>query len=370
MRHEFLKGLLGKQYVTPMQGILGGMGEGVAALPRGASWGSLIGAMGGGIARGRQSAQMQNYAQMQMMAVQNKYLASQKARAQAKETARHMESLAKGFDDDYPKRAAAIRAGIVPDWKTMFPPPTKAGSAIGKLQADLAADRITQKQYEIGVAKIQRGGVTVIVGGKGGVIERMADDTYEDAMGAAARASENLFRLGEWKSLVDTGVPTGKMQDMSIGIRGILRDFGVVDNSLSIQEAINSLGDEMALSKHEPGMGPMTDPDFQIYRGIMPSLKGSVTGNALITRRLEREYRGKQLYFEIIKEQIISDKSGANVNPAKAWAETRKRLDNELGPIIPTFKTRAEFDRVAEQYIGQIVAVEGKGFRVGWKPDQ
>jgi len=86
MRHEFLKGLLGGQYISSMQGMLGGMGEGVAALPRGASWGSLIGAMGRGGARGRQSAQMQNYAQMQMMGVQDKFRASQTAAKRAKET--------------------------------------------------------------------------------------------------------------------------------------------------------------------------------------------------------------------------------------------------------------------------------------------
>ena len=357
MRHEFLKGLLGGQYISSMQGMLGGMGEGVAALPRGASWGSLIGAMGRGIGPGRQSAQMQN---MQMMGVQNKFIAAQEAAKRAKETARYMELLAQGFDADYPQRAAAIRAGIFPTYEDLSPPPAKPGSAIGKLQADLKMGLITQKQYEIGVAKIQRGGLTVNVLGAGGVLSTIAKTGYEEAAAAAAKASQDLFRLGEWQSLVASGVPTGRVQDFSVGVRGILKDFGVVDNNLPIQEAMNSLGNEMALSKHGPGMGPMTDADFQIYRGIMPGLKGTVEGNSLITRRLEREYKGKQLYAEVIRDQLISSPDGSKYNPASAWREVAKRLNDEMGPLIPTFKTKAEFDRVADQHVGQVVTIGGK----------
>lgn len=181
-------------------------------------------------------------------------------------------------------------------------------------------------------------------------------ETWKKASTAASKASQDLFQLNTMKSLLATGVPSGKLESWTLPFKNLLASFGVVNGQLSIQEAITSLGNELALGKHGPGMGPMTDADFKIYQGIMPGLKNTRAGNALVMARLEREYLGKQMYAEIIREQI--DTLGpAKVNTAQAWKMVAQRLDAEYGPLIPQFEKASD---VGDDMIGRVVVVVGE----------
>ena len=130
-------------------------------------------------------------------------------------------------------------------------------------------------------------------------------ENFKTAGTAAAAAGAKLHQLGEMKNLLASGVATGTLADQTLSIRKLLSDFGVVNDDLPIQEAIESLGKELALSKHGPGMGPMTDKDFDIYQAIVPRLGNTAAGNRLIIRRLEREYRGQQMYAQSPTAAII-----------------------------------------------------------------
>lgn len=185
-------------------------------------------------------------------------------------------------------------------------------------------------------------------------------DHWIKASTAGAKASQDKFRLGEMRSLLSSGVPQGKLQGWGLPLRNILSSFGVSDPNLSIQEAVSSLGDELALSKHGPGMGPMTDPDFKIYQRIMPGLRNSEAGNVLVMARLEREYRGKELYANVIREQM--DKGGpGSVNPQKAWKTVAQRLHAELGPLIPAFNRKKD---IGNNMVGRVILLNGKPFFV------
>ena len=186
--------------------------------------------------------------------------------------------------------------------------------------------------------------------------DKFGIETWKKADTASTKASQDHFRLKEMKSLLATGVPTGKLESWTKPFKNLLASFGVVNGQLSIQEAIVSLGNEMALGKHGPGMGPMTDADFKIYQGIVLGLENTPAGNALIMARMEREYLGRQMYSEILREQIETTGPGS-VNSAKAWRETASRLNKEYGPLIPQFGKAAD---VGNDMVGRVVAVVGE----------
>lgn len=196
------------------------------------------------------------------------------------------------------------------------------------------------------------------------IVSTVAAENFKTAGAAAAAAGAKLHQLGEMKNLLASGVATGTLADQTLSVRKFLSDFGVVNDDLPIQEAIASLGKELALSKHGRGMGPMTDKDFDIYQAIVPRLGNTAAGNRLIMRRLEREYRGQQMYAKVLQQQLLSAGGVKNFDPGQAWRQVAAALDNELGQLIPTFKTEADFAKTGDKYVGQIVSVAGKGFEV------
>ena len=198
----------------------------------------------------------------------------------------------------------------------------------------------------------------ITIGGPRGIVEQVAMEGYKGSQETGAAAAKNLFTLREMKSFLDTGVPTGKLADMSLGARQFFNDLGFKDSSIPLQEAMNSLGNQLALNRHQPGMGPMTDPDFQIYRGIVPGLKNTQAGNALIQRRMEREYIGEQMFAAIIKAQVSSPGGAKAYDATGAWQQVREKLDAELGELIPVVESlqRAEADPA---YDGMVVMING-----------
>jgi hypothetical protein len=196
-----------------------------------------------------------------------------------------------------------------------------------------------------------------------GLWDTIVADDWKAASEASATAGEKMFKLKEMQDLLSTGVPTGRLQDASVGVRGFFDDLGIKDPNLPIQEAIDSLGSSLALAEHQPGMGPMTDADFQIYRSIVPSLKGTELGNALVMKRVMRDTTAKQIYAKVLKEQIMAEGGAKNYDTEAAWTETRKRLDDKLGPLILR-TTKAKIDASPDEYIGKVVFVDNQFFRV------
>lgn len=188
-------------------------------------------------------------------------------------------------------------------------------------------------------------------------------DIYKGAQEVATIASQKQFQLGEMRSLLATGVPTGTVANATMGLKNILSSFGINNPKLPIQEAINSLGNELALAKHGPGMGPMTDKDFEIYKGIVANLKNTPAGNALIMQRMEREYRGQIMYAQIIRAQMLDPQIGPQrVDPAAAWRSVAERLNAEVGPLVPSYAAASD---VPESMVGRVIMLNGQPVLVG-----
>ena len=70
------------------------------------------------------------------------------------------------------------------------------------------------------------------------------------------------------------------------------------------------------------------------------------------------------MYAQVLQRQLLSAGGVKNFDPGQAWRQVAAALDNELGQLIPTFKTVEDFEKTGERYVGQIVSVAGKGFEV------
>ena len=191
------------------------------------------------------------------------------------------------------------------------------------------------------------------------IVATVAGKGFDAAMEQVGTAGQKLFQLNEMQNLINSGVPTGKVADATHGVRKILSDFGYDDPNVPIQTAIRSLGRELALSKHGPGMGPMTNEDFVIYQSIVPKMGNTVGGNNLLIKRLKREYLGQQLYAKVLQRQLLSPAGAAAYDPAAAWREVAAELDRQVGPLVPKFASQVDFDKVKNQYVGQIVSING-----------
>lgn len=196
------------------------------------------------------------------------------------------------------------------------------------------------------------------------IVATVAGEGFKEAAAQVGPAGQKLFQLNEMENLISSGAPTGKVADATLGVRKILSDFGYDDPSVPIQTAIRSLGRELALSKHGPGMGPMTDADFVIYQSIVPKMGNTVGGNNLLLKRLKREYLGQQMYARGLQRQLLSPAGAAAYDPAAAWREVAAELDRQVGPLVPKFATQADFQKTGNTYVGQIVSVAGQAFEV------
>jgi hypothetical protein len=211
-------------------------------------------------------------------------------------------------------------------------------------------------------AAMAKPGTNISIGGGGpSILDDVARDEFKNANEQAAIAGAKLRTLREATTLLSTGVPTGTIQNAALPVRKMLSEFGVENPNIPIQEALNSVGDQMALDQHGPGMGPLTEADFIIYQGIVPGLKNTPAGNALIAHRMEREYLGRQIYQEELKKQLSQPGGSKNYDTAAAWRETAKRLDNTIGPLVPKYEN-AEAALADKSVVGRVVMVGGKPF--------
>jgi hypothetical protein len=175
----------------------------------------------------------------------------------------------------------------------------------------------------------------------------------------ANTAGYKLNRLSEMEALLETGVATGRLSEWSLPFKNMLAEFGVVNPDLPIQEAITSLGSQLALAEHGPGMGPMTDADFKIYQTIVPNIRNSPAGNVLIMHRLKRQYRGQQMYASVLYNKI-KETGAQSISPdmkREAWETVAQRLNKELGPLVPQFKNEAGFEEAIKS--GSLVIPRG-----------
>jgi len=365
---KMMRGLLGNAYIDPQMGAFQGASQAIAPYAgytlTPTNIGQVLGAAGGGAMRGQMGANQQNTT---LAGVAQKLRAAEIAKEKAVQLQGLAEGMAKKADvAGDPQTAMMWRTdpeGMMAHLQKMKEvDPRRGMSGAAKYALDMGEKPGTLKYLEAMQTYLRKSTMTVNMGGVNNVLDTVATAGFKDSLKGAADAGQKLFQMNEMKTLLSSGVPTGKLASATLGVRNFLGDFGYKDPNMGVQEALQSLGNELALGKHGPGMGPMTDADFKVYQGIVPGLKGTEAGNALIMQRVVREQMGRQMLSEVYKEQL--SKGGAKAySPAKAWREVAKRLDAKIGPLIPQVKSLKEAE-AKPQYVNKVVMVDGKPYFV------
>ena len=120
---------------------------------------------------------------------------------------------------------------------------------------------------------------------------------FEDKITAgAAGAEEQLSRIkileGLYAGIEKGGGKLGVGRELILDAASAARTFGfeglakafVSDEQMTSFEAIRSLTNKMALAQHIKGTGPMSDRDFEVYKGIVGGLGNTIEGNRQILR--------------------------------------------------------------------------------------
>tara|TARA_R110000744_G_scaffold68266_1_gene138907 strand:- start:738 stop:2339 length:1602 start_codon:yes stop_codon:yes gene_type:complete len=162
-------------------------------------------------------------------------------------------------------------------------------SGIGKLAYDLANENITQDQFDKAAAAQDSSGVTVtnVIGGAEETLAKeLSQNTAKqltssvDAGFKASRRLRDLDTLSELFGQVDTGA--------SATVKSFLGSYGIKTEGVDLIEAAEAIISRLVPTAREPGSGPMSDKDLELFQRTFPSLLNTPSGNALILDTLER----------------------------------------------------------------------------------
>jgi len=184
----------------------------------------------------------------------------------------------------------------------------------------------------------------------GGTSQTPGDDKFYETLGTesgkrfsamiqqGADARRNLSQLDVASDLLDTA-PQGPM-----GVATLLAGkLGVDLGGLNETQALNAVIEQMVPAQREPGAGPMSDKDIEMYRGSVVSLSNMPGGNKLIidTARAINQYdmqiadiAGKVEDGVLTRAQAREEMAKVP-NPIDGFREARKQLEGAGSDATP-----------------------------------
>jgi len=160
----------------------------------------------------------------------------------------------------------------------------------------LDPDTLTPEQRQTAMAQyenLRRAGGTSISVNTGeqtarGVTDIALDD-YRTLTTRAGEARSRLNSLAVMKSLLDSGMPTGSLDSLTMPLRGLATSLGMGNvEQMGQQELFNALSNQMALLMKEGMTGPMSDRDIIFLQAQVPQLRNTPAGNRMLVEILSR----------------------------------------------------------------------------------
>jgi hypothetical protein len=165
-----------------------------------------------------------------------------------------------------------------------------AGAAVGP---DWDPSQGTQEDFAAIDAHIQRQSestAAAAVPGPEGTGLRYYDKVIDEADAAASM----LPQLATMRGLIEGGMPTGGMADITLSLRAAMSPvLGLDGDNLNDQQVFNSIADRLALMGRSEMPGQLSDNDIKFLKGMKPGLHNSVAANLGLITILERMARRK-----------------------------------------------------------------------------
>lgn len=142
----------------------------------------------------------------------------------------------------------------------------------------------------LGVAPIPaRPGTTVNVNPEARGMSELNVQQYDAQSAAALEAEQRLGSLSLMESLLAGGMPTGGLQELTMGWRRIGSELGVADaERLGEQQLFKAISNQLALKMKEGMTGPMSDRDIIFLQEQVPRIGNTPEGNKLLIEVLRR----------------------------------------------------------------------------------
>lgn len=205
---------------------------------------------------------------------------------------------------------------------------------------------IGRLQYEQEVRKAGASNISV-----GGVSQTPGDDKFYETLGTeSGKRFSAMIQQGSAarRNLSQLDVASDLLQTAPQGPRGLATLFagrlGIDLGGLDEAQALNAVVNQMIPAQREPGSGPMSDRDIDMYKGSVVAVSNLPGGNALIieTARAVNQYdmqiadiAGKVEDGLLTRAEAREEM--ANVpNPIDAFREARKRLEEGGGATPPS----------------------------------
>lgn len=247
--------------------------------------------------------------------------------------------------------------------KEVYTAPTDPQSPIAKIQADLAAGRITPEQYQLGVSKMGPTQVNMNVGGKA---EETAEakgvggfyaDIYKDTQNQGLSAQSQKARINRAKQLL-ANIETGTLTPTTATVKGAFRDLmgpealnalGIKDDT-PVADALRSLGTQFTLGFVDQTKGAISNAEMDLFQKASPGLANSTEGNMLILEmaggitdrqqkvaKLAREYRQKR---GRIDEGFMAELEKFHEANPLFTEDLSKRIDSTMAKSAPAAETK------------------------------
>lgn len=153
------------------------------------------------------------------------------------------------------------------------------------------------------------GGTTVNVGDR--LLTQVAANEYEQAVQDANTAEGQLQTLEAMNQLLDQGIQTGRIEELTMPLRELGASFGVGDvERLNQQQLFQALSNRMALEARQLGLvGQMSDRDVQFLQAMVPQLRNTPEGNRRLIQTMRRIAQRKVEMADLMEEYIAENDS-------------------------------------------------------------
>jgi hypothetical protein len=158
---------------------------------------------------------------------------------------------------------------------------------MGKLVADLNADKITQEHFETASKKTATNTITNVLGDAEGTFAKEFSKkeatrvSNEIDLGIKARrTSAQIDDLEQILSEVQTGAGTS--------VKSYLGRFGIATEGLDLIQAAEAAINRLVPEQRAPGSGTMSDADLALFKRSLPGLINQPGGNQRIINTIRK----------------------------------------------------------------------------------